>query len=356
VAAWDDWQDWLGQNSDWGNPAAAQPAPAKTVSSPTWEGLNASTPQGGHSEADILAAALAYGQPRNLSPVYLKDNGQFVNGGYQVKFRDNNLGGVSTTEFIPMAGFSGYSLGGGGGGGGGAASGVFDPILSQLKSDLSAQGVADLASRDAASRRAIGLFGDPNLNLGEASKTLGFDLGAIIDPQTQQLAKQSYESGVGTQARIDKANKDALRQIKRALAARGALRSGELGHQLKEQEGRYTNAQFDARQALLDMLSGYQKGYLEGERLRQSNYFQALMGAAGRAQYGGGGGGGVGGSTGRSGAAVPTQFPLGPGDTELEGFDSFGSYPDQLRIDTVKNYFSGGDPYDPRRIQGGPQF
>jgi hypothetical protein len=128
--------------------------------------------------------------------------------------------------------------------------------------------------------------------LGEASKTLGFDLGAIIDPQTQQLAKQSYESGVGTQARIDKANKDALRQIKKALAARGALRSGELGHQLKEQEGRYTNAQFDARQALLDMLSGYQKGYLEGERLRQSNYFAALMSAAGRAQYGGGGGSG----------------------------------------------------------------
>jgi hypothetical protein len=329
------------------------------VSSPTWEGFNGSAAQGGHSEADILAAALAYGAPRNLSPVYLKDNGQFLNGGYQIKFRDNNLGGVSTTEFVPIGDFSGYTIGssggsGGGGGAGGAASSVFDPLLSQLKSDLSAQGVSDLASRDSAIKRAFGLFGDPNLNLGEAGKTLGFDLGSIIDPQTQQIAQQSYQSGVGTQARIDKANKDALRQIKNALAARGALRSGELGHQLKEQEGRYTNAQFDARQALLDMLSGYQKGYLEGERLRQSNYFQALMGAAGR---GGGGYGGGGGGTGAAGrGAVPTQFPLGFGDTELEGFDNFANYPDQLRVDTVKNYFSGGDPYDPKRIQGGPQF
>jgi hypothetical protein len=205
---------------------------------------------------------------------------------------------------------------GGGGGAGGAASSVFDPLLAQLKSDLAAQGVSDLASRDSAIKRAIGLFGDPNLNLGEAGKTLGFDLGAIIDPQTQQIAQQSYQSGVGTQARIDKANKDALRQIKNALAARGALRSGELGHQLKEQEGRYTNAQFDARQALLDMLSGYQKGYLEGERLRQSNYFAALMSAAGRAQYGG-----VGGQSGQTSSPARGNVFAQPGSD----FSNFGN-------------------------------
>jgi hypothetical protein len=115
------------------NPVSPAAQAQNVVNRPsTWEGFNASTPQGGHSEAQILAAAIAYGASRGLEPVYLKDNGQFKDGTYQIKFRDTKLGGVSTTEAVPMEGFGGnYTLSGGGGGGGGGG-GAGGPVTTAI--------------------------------------------------------------------------------------------------------------------------------------------------------------------------------------------------------------------------------
>ena len=194
---------------------------------------------------------------------------------------------------------------------------MFDPILNQFKQDMQAQQVGDLASRDAAIKRALGMFGEVP-DFAQAQSYLGFDPTPLADEQTRQIAEQATASGVSTKARIDKAHKDAIRQIRNALAARGALRSGELGHQLGEEQGQYTKAQFDAREALTELLAGYQRGYMEGERQRQMALFQALMGAAGR--YGGAGGGGAGGAGGASAGLRP----------DLANFGSFGMSPEQV--------------------------
>jgi hypothetical protein len=181
-------------------------------------------------------------------------------------------------------------FGGGGGGGGGGGAGNFGPLLDQLKADFAAQKVSDLAGRDAGVRRGIIDFGEAP-DFSQALGTLGFDPRQVIDPATLSLAEQNTTAGLSAKARIEKANKDTLRQIKNSLAARGLLRSGELGHQLGEQDLRHNQAQFDARRTLLDYLAGVQKAYADSERQRQMAWWQAMMAAAGQGGRGGSGAG-----------------------------------------------------------------
>jgi hypothetical protein len=196
--------------------AAASPtqqtttAPVRTVNRPsTWEGFNASTPQGGHSEADILAAAMAYGAPRGLEPVYLKDNGQYLNGGYQIKFRDTKLGGVSTTEFVPMDGYSGYTMGGGGGGGGGGIAGGGIPGEGIYQEQ---QALANRAYQDAINNinfkknqtyRTYGFTpegtADPNNQLGLYQRMRGEHAGQLMDANEARVGRGLSATGLGAQ-------------------------------------------------------------------------------------------------------------------------------------------------------------
>jgi hypothetical protein len=52
------------------------------------------------------------------------------------------------------------------------------------------------------------------------------------------------------------------------LAARGMLRSGELGYQLGEENLRYTQSQYDARQQLTDYLVGISSALANAQRAR----------------------------------------------------------------------------------------
>ena len=83
------------------------------------------------------------------------------------------------------------------------------------------------------------------------------------------------------------------RAIKNALAARGALRSGEAGFQLGEEQQRFATAQYDARQQLVDLLAGIEAGYANAQRQRAA----AGAGAAGDAM-----------------TRVINVFPGGPGN------------------------------------------
>jgi hypothetical protein len=97
-----------------------------------------------------------------------------------------------------------------------------DPFWKQFNADLSAQGIADEAGAKAQTQRAI-------IQFGEAPSDLTGQAASWIDDTTRQLASQNTTAGTSQLARINKFNTDQIRSIKNALAARGALRSGELG-------------------------------------------------------------------------------------------------------------------------------
>jgi hypothetical protein len=171
-----------------------------------------------------------------------------------------------------------------------------DPGLIQMNADLAAQGIASAGQRTAATQRAVTQFGlapqDFSANeLSLISPTYGQD----ITPDVLSAARGNTFS---TQARLTKAHTDAIQSIRGALAARGLLHSGELGYQLGNEQRGFETGEYDARNKLLDYLSGVQGSYAQGEQQRQA----AAAAAAGQAmqnqlalwlaqmQYGGTGG------------------------------------------------------------------
>jgi hypothetical protein len=91
---------------------------------------------------------------------------------------------------------------------------------------------------------------------------------ARISGVAKPLAEANTASGMSIVARMEKLRKDNVRAIKNALASRGALRSGEAGYQLGEEQQRYSTAQYDARQQLVDLLAGIEAGVAAGARQR----------------------------------------------------------------------------------------
>jgi hypothetical protein len=209
-----------------------------------------------------------------------------------------------------------------------------DPFWKQFNTDLSAQGISDEAGAKAATQRAI-------IGFGEAPADLTGQAAQWIDPTTRQLAAANTQAGTSQLARVNKFNADAIRRIKNSLAARGALRSGELGFQMNENQQQYTNAQYDQRTALTDTLSGIQAGLAAAQRqaaaqkanaLSQvaSNYYQQAPPAGGGGGGGngsggssnGGGGNGSGGSTSSGFPAAPASYSAAPGDMPPTDMDA----------------------------------
>jgi hypothetical protein len=142
-----------------------------------------------------------------------------------------------------------------------------DAGFQQAKLDFGAQGVADASSLAAQTQRALTLLGEvPDFG---ASAPPGLDLGLLnqaVTPQTRELAQSNTDAGLSIAARQQKAFKDQVRQIKNALAARGALRSGEAGHQLQEAQTGYDQARFDTTQEFVEWIAGLQAGLAERQR------------------------------------------------------------------------------------------
>jgi hypothetical protein len=156
-----------------------------------------------------------------------------------------------------------------------------DPLYQQLRGDLGAQGIQDAAARAAQTQRALVLFGQVPQFDGLAGLNPDW-LNQDVSDQTRQLAQQNTDAGLSLAARQSKAFNDQIRQIRNSLAARGALRSGEAGHQFQEAQHGFDQAKFDATQELIDFISGLQAGFAQSERARQGQLAQGAQDASQR--------------------------------------------------------------------------
>ena len=155
--------------------------------------------------------------------------------------------------------------------------------LGPFRMELGAQGVADRAGLTSATQRALILSGAiPDFQGGAPPGLDTALLDEAVTPQTRQLAQQNTEAGLSIKARQDKAFKDQVRQIKNALASRGALRSGETGYQLQEAQLGRDQASFDTVTELTEFLAGLQAGFAEKERARKLQEAGAAADAEGR--------------------------------------------------------------------------
>lgn len=149
---------------------------------------------------------------------------------------------------------------------------LIDAALGPMSAQFGADDIADQNTRNQQLIRALGQFGQ-QLDLGSANAAFGQDfvnqsgLAGLL-PQANQLAQQTTDAGQSYMARATKTHTDQIRAIKNALAAKGALQSGELGHQLQEEQGRYDTGQYDARLQVQDYVSELQRGYATAQRQR----------------------------------------------------------------------------------------
>lgn len=154
--------------------------------------------------------------------------------------------------------------------------------MAPVEADARAESIADRASRNAGFRRAAIAFGELP-DVAGIAQALGLslsDLGDVFGSDTAALARGNTQAGTSTVARLGEAHQDAARGITNALASRGILRSGETGFQQSRENLNYTRAQYDARNRLLDYLSGLQSGFVSAERQRAQALAQARMQAA----------------------------------------------------------------------------
>lgn len=159
---------------------------------------------------------------------------------------------------------------------------LIESLIAPLRLELGAQGASDAASRAAQTQRAFTLFGQVPDDLNGLAGLNQNYLQSDITPETRQLAEQNTASGLSVSARLNKEYKDNLRQIKNALAARGALRSGEAGFALQEAQGQRDRADFDARDSLSQLVAGIQAGFAEAEHQRRLQEAGAASDAEGR--------------------------------------------------------------------------
>jgi hypothetical protein len=163
-----------------------------------------------------------------------------------------------------------------------------DPILQQTLADLQAGGISDRSQADTLSQRALVQFGEVPALEGLDAKLAGPDF-ARIAGMARPLAEANTQSGMSVVARMERLRKDNVRAIKNALAARGALRSGEAGYQLGEEQNRYQTAQYDSRAQLVDLLAGIEAGFANASRQRAGQqataYGNAYTGAVQSGAY-----------------------------------------------------------------------
>lgn len=158
--------------------------------------------------------------------------------------------------------------------------------LGPMTAQFGADSAADLGTRNQQLIRALGQFGE-QFDLTGANKAFGESfvgesgLGELL-PQANALAQQTTDAGMSFTARSTKAHKDSVRAIKNALAARGALRSGEAGYQLQEAQGAFDTGQYDARQQVQDFMGAVNQGYAQAQRERQMQMAAAQREEAGR--------------------------------------------------------------------------
>lgn len=117
---------------------------------------------------------------------------------------------------------------------------------------------------------------DPAVALAQAQAQQGnTDLDAWLKAQ-QDRASLDQQTGLDRLAHNQQLDHMS---IVNNLAARGLIRSGDLGYREKESAYQFGNQQQDLRQAILDKLAGYTQSYLQQKQALQAAVLQAMQGA-----------------------------------------------------------------------------
>ena len=157
-----------------------------------------------------------------------------------------------------------------------------DPGYQQFIVNQKGERQADLSGFGTDAARAFIQFGEMP-TFSAADMALFKDL-PQLDAGTGQLAQANTDAGLSTLARLKQAFQDAVRNDTNQLGGRGIYRSGETGFQLGREQTAYARSQYDARQALLDFLSGRESSFTAAERARIAARQGAATDAAARQQ------------------------------------------------------------------------
>jgi hypothetical protein len=262
----------LAPNTGYGllNPGTTTPpAPAPTPSSPYSPPINPST---GTVDYTGWGAGSPTGaqriDPSADTPGYIPPDAVDLGGG---TFWSGSQGMFN----VPPPTQSAQPPTGGGAGGFSNASDYlnWDPAYQQAIA-MEQQGFGQLDAQMKAQReRAIINFGDPAL-----ASQAGFGL----DPQAAAFAQQNYLSGNSTMSRLDRAHQLAAQAVINQLAAHGLLNSGDLGYKEGLENQTYGNNVYDARQSVLDALSGLYGNYLSGRQGYEEAVNRAMSDALNR--------------------------------------------------------------------------
>ena len=148
-----------------------------------------------------------------------------------------------------------------------------------LKQTLSAQGIQDQATRNAAINQALIQYGGMP-DFAKVSAQLGIpvdQLQGMIDPATAGLAAENTKAGLSTTARLQQQEDQAMLALRNNLAARGALSSGDDAYRTNLQNLAFTQAQSDALGQLLGALGGYQQSYVTAQQGEQGQLTSGLQ-------------------------------------------------------------------------------
>jgi hypothetical protein len=142
-----------------------------------------------------------------------------------------------------------------------------DPAFQALSNRVSATDQSNAAQRAAQTAQSLIQFGDvPDFT--SLASSLGLSPEAVamlqhdIDPNAAALAHANTAAGLSTEGRLQQQQNQAITSLRNALAAHGALGSGDNAYRTGLQDQAYTKAQSDALNALLQAISGYQSNYL----------------------------------------------------------------------------------------------
>lgn len=162
-----------------------------------------------------------------------------------------------------------------------------DPLFGQLGSNLSAQGIADEGTRSADTRSGLIGFGEP-IDIASSLQQLGLDPSSplvaklVADANaSRQSAGDLTSAGLSTSAQLAHGHQQEMDALTARNAARG-IRSGATGVGLRNEGLRYSGAQFDARNKVLQYLAGVQSAFADTERARQGQLATGAQDAATR--------------------------------------------------------------------------
>lgn len=140
-----------------------------------------------------------------------------------------------------------------------------DPNYQQFRGRQAGVSAAQKAARNAKIIKDLIAFGAlPDLQ--------GVDLGDFgIDEATRAAIAANTNPNTSTTARLQREHAAGVQALQDMLAARGMLRSGSLGVGLGQEQERFTGAQTNARQQLLNLLAGYQSDFASDEAQREQD-------------------------------------------------------------------------------------